>query len=124
MAFQSFLKTVTLTLAVSSITSATFVYVSSYAGTVTTVNLTLPGTAKSVSVNNACGPQASWLTLDRSHSLLYCANEGFDTSDGTLVSYNTTKNGTLLVLDAINTPGGPVHGVLFGEQNQGLALAS
>lgn len=103
--------------------SATYLYVSSYSGFVTTLNLT--GTAlETVAATDACGTSPSWLTLDPTDGVLYCADEGFGTwPDGTIVSLATNDDGTLGPLDAQTTLVGGVSTQIYGSEGNGLAVA-
>lgn len=110
--------------------SATLLYASSYSGTVTTLNLTLPTGAgganaslEAVSSSRGCAPNPSWLTLDAAAGVLYCTDEGLSTRNGTLSSFRTSKSGVLAQLDKVDTINGPVSAVIYGEGGRGLALA-
>ncbi|KAI0132680.1 Lactonase, 7-bladed beta-propeller-domain-containing protein [Xylariales sp. AK1849] len=117
---------VSLSLATSS--SATLLYVSSYAGTVTTLDLTLPSGNTSnaalevISTSTGCSSSPSWLTLDHANSLLYCLNEGL-TTPGSVSSFTTNSDGSLVQLDQLEVILGPVSAVIYGEDRDGLALA-
>ncbi|KAJ9132520.1 Lactonase, 7-bladed beta-propeller-domain-containing protein [Pleurostoma richardsiae] len=104
-------------------------YVSSYAGTITTLNLTVPGANTTeasllpIASTTGCAPNPSWLTLDYPNSVLYCLDEGLSTPNGTLSSYKTSVDGSLVQLDKVNTISGPVSAVIYGACGRGLALA-
>ncbi|QPG94922.1 hypothetical protein C2857_007333 [Epichloe festucae Fl1] len=94
---------------------ASFLYVSSYDGYVTTLDL--KGTSsgrgaarvpllRSVSSTHGCGGSPSWLTLDKAGSTLFCADEGLTTRDGSIWSFETTRDG-LRRLDQVMTLRGP-----------------
>jgi hypothetical protein len=107
---------------------ATLLYVSSYIGTVTTLNLTLgaDGVGSSLttlSTTNGCAPSPSWLTLDRANGVLYCSDEGLSTPNSTLSSFKTGADGKLTQLGKVETINGPVSSVIYGEGGRGLALA-
>ncbi|KAI1876841.1 uncharacterized protein JN550_000913 [Neoarthrinium moseri] len=108
--------------------SATLLYVSSYAGTITTLNLTVPSgdtssaSIDTISTSTRCASSPSWLTLDYPKSLLYCTNEGF-TTPGSISSFKTNNDGSLVQLDQLDVILGPVSAVVFGEGGHGLALA-
>lgn len=114
-------------LAVSA--SPTLLYVSSYAGTITTLNLTLPdggdslGTLEAISSTTGCAPSPAWLTLDRPNSVLYCMDEGLSTPNGSVSSFKTEEDGSLVQLDRREVISGPVSAVIYGKGLQGLALA-
>ncbi|KAL1845853.1 hypothetical protein VTK73DRAFT_423 [Phialemonium thermophilum] len=109
------------------VSSATLLYVASYAGNITTLNLTLhsntSGSLHAVSSTDGCAPNPSWLTLDRANSTLYCLDEGLNVHKGTLSSYKTSEDGTLARLDKVDTIWGPVYGAIYGSGGRGLALA-
>ena len=104
----------------------TLLYVSSYAGTITTLNLTQSpdGTTLTlVATSDGCSPNPSWLTLDSTNARLYCLDEGLDTLNGTLSSFEIQRSGALARLDKVETINGPVSAVVYGDGGRGLALA-
>lgn len=105
--------------------SATYLYVSSYSGVVSTLNLTQSAdgaTLDVIATSEECGSSPSWLTLDG--STLYCADEGFATwPNGTLVTYTTNDDGSLEFLDSEQTFVGGVSSVPYGKEGNGLAVA-
>ncbi|KAH6996301.1 Lactonase, 7-bladed beta-propeller-domain-containing protein [Ilyonectria sp. MPI-CAGE-AT-0026] len=109
--------------------SATFLYVASYGGTVTTFKLTKSGVAKSldlepVASTDGCAGSPSWLTLDHANSILYCTDEGLTTgSEGSLSSFSVIEDGSLVRLDRVRTVFGPVSAAVYGKDRNGLALA-
>lgn len=110
--------------------SSSLLYVASYSGTITTFNLTLPGKCRStgaslqpVATNGGCAPNPSWLTLDHANSTLYCLDEGLNVRNGSLSSYITADDGSLVQVDKITTIKGPVSGVIYGTGGRGIALA-
>lgn len=131
MALRSLAKAGTLAaLALPSATSASLLYVSSYAGTITTFNLSLAtldhateASLQVVASTTGCAPNPSWLTLDYPNSTVYCLDEGLSSRNGTLSSYRTTDNGTLVQLDKVDTIVGPVSAAIYGTENRGLVLA-
>lgn len=110
-----------------SASSATLLYVASYVGTVTTLNLSATTSGQRsldfVAVSPGCGPNPSWLTLDKAKSTLYCLNEGLDSPNGSLASFRISAAGVLTPLSNITTPSGPVSGVIYGTNGAGIALA-
>ncbi|KAK3379877.1 Lactonase, 7-bladed beta-propeller-domain-containing protein [Lasiosphaeria ovina] len=106
-----------------SAVSAALLHVTSYAGTLTTLNLGLIGTEglQTLTTSTECGTQPSWLTLRG--PVLYCANEAFGKDNGTLASFSVSQNGTLALLDKVDTIGGPVNAVVYGKGCRGLAVA-
>ncbi|ORY64979.1 Lactonase, 7-bladed beta-propeller-domain-containing protein [Pseudomassariella vexata] len=109
--------------------SAALLYVSSYAGTITTLSLTIPSgnassaTLEAISTSDGCAPSPAWLTLDYPNSRLYCTDEGLTTPNGTVSSFQTSDDGSLVQLDKIDVISGPVSAVIYGEGGDGLALA-
>lgn len=106
--------------------SATYLYVSSYSGIVTTLELAQASngtTLKTISSNNECGSSPSWLQLT-SEGVLYCTDEGFATwPNGTISTYSTNDDGSIELLGAQETLAGAVSTVLYGKDDNGLALA-
>ncbi|KAI0970525.1 putative isomerase YbhE [Xylaria arbuscula] len=107
-------------------TSATLLYVTSYAGTITTLDLVEGAAAKleTIASTTACGANPSWLTLDYSKSFLYCLDEAWSGPTGSVTSFYTYANGTLLPLAKANLIVGPVNTAEFGVGGHGLAIAS
>jgi hypothetical protein len=127
--FKDIVSAGLLSLSMVTPSSATLLYVSSYAGTVTTLNLILPsGNASSpaalqtVSISTGCASSPSWLTLDDAKSVLYCLNEGL-TGLSSVSSFKTSSNGSLVQLDQLDVISGPVAAVIYGGDRDGLALA-
>ncbi|GKT45557.1 uncharacterized protein ColSpa_05738 [Colletotrichum spaethianum] len=118
-----------LPLLLSSPAAATLLYVSSYSGAITTLNLTLSGnnatqsTLRSISSSNGCAPSPSWLQLDQVNSRLYCTDEGLTTNVGTISSFTTGPDGVLQQLAKTETISGPVSAVIYGDKGRGLAVA-
>ncbi|KAI1481912.1 hypothetical protein K445DRAFT_320833 [Daldinia sp. EC12] len=122
-----------LSLGLASQTSATLLYVSSYAGTVTTLRLTLPDdgsatgaavtTLENISNSTGCGPNPSWLSLDYSKNFLFCLDEGFNGPYGGVTTFYTGDDGTLDTLDKLDVIQGPVSIAEFGVGGSGLAIA-
>lgn len=107
-------------------TSATLLYVTSYAGTVTTLDLVEGATTtlETVASTTACGANPSWLALDYSKSFIYCLNEAWGLPTGTVTSFYTYANGTLEPLATADVIAGPVSIAEFGVGGHGLAIAS
>ena len=114
-------------LALLGVAAASMVHVTSYAGTLTTFNLTVAGdvaaqsTLQSLSASTECGVQPSWLTLVG--NTLYCVDENWNGPNGTLASFEVSADGTLALLDKVDTVGGPVSAVVYGDGGGGLAIA-
>ncbi|GJD04793.1 ykgB protein [Colletotrichum higginsianum] len=107
--------------------TSTLLYAASHAGTVTTLDLQTSEagtTLKAIASTTACAANPSWLTLDQSKSLLYCADRGLTNPNGTLVSFQKTENGTLIPLGSLPTIKGAVSSVVYGKNGGGIALAS
>lgn len=120
-----------------------FLYVSSYSGNTTTLDLSAAQTGaacsaggcggaissgvpllRTVSSTNGCAGSPSWLTLDRTKPVLFCVDEGLTTAKGSLSSFATSAHGDLRRLDKVSTLGGPVSGVMYGKgRKRGLAVA-
>ncbi|TVY58300.1 putative 6-phosphogluconolactonase [Lachnellula cervina] len=94
---------------------ATKLYVSSYDGNITTINVTdrrvfgiqnqTKLDLKPIAINNGCAPSPSWLHLQS--DTLFCADEGNTTPNKSiLASFKTNPNGTLLPLSKVTTPNG------------------
>ncbi|KAG5988699.1 hypothetical protein E4U43_004660, partial [Claviceps pusilla] len=89
-----------------------FLHVSSYNGNITTLDLgDMPTTGvpllRTVSSTNGCAGSPSWLTLDRTKSVLYCVDEGLTAANGSLSSFATSAHGSSRRLDKVPTLGGP-----------------
>ncbi|KZL85120.1 extracellular aldonolactonase [Colletotrichum incanum] len=107
--------------------TSTLLYAASHAGTVTTLDLQTSEagtTLKAIASTTACAANPSWLTIDQSKSLLYCADRGLTNPNGTLVSFQKTDNGTLVPLGSLPTIKGAVSSVVYGKNGGGIALAS
>lgn len=117
-----------LALSAAATTSATNVFVSDYAGHLTSFALNeQPGnySLTQISQSTDCAPNPSWLTLDADRGLLYCLNEGLETLNGSLSSFAINPNGSLTHVKSATTLSGPVNGVLYGPAagQRGIALA-
>ena len=117
--------TVTLALTVS----ASKLFVSSYTGNITTLDLTERNGIRKLSqiqVNHDCAPNASWLYLDSEHENLYCVDENFVGTNGSLHSFKLDKkSGALTHLKRSVIPLAPVHSTIYTSPNgkQLLAIA-
>jgi hypothetical protein len=114
--------------ALSALSQATKIYVSSYSGNITTVSISpnINGgnlTLNAISSTNGCSPNPSWLELDKSRSHLYCADEGLNTPMANFASFATSQNGSLTLLDKITTLNGGVYSKIYGN-GSALALAN
>jgi 6-phosphogluconolactonase (cycloisomerase 2 family) len=111
-----------------SAVSATTLFVADYSGNITSLSLTANDGSYNLTkthVNDGCGPNPSWLTIDSHRGLLFCMNEGFSTPNGSLTSFTISRDGSLQKVANIATPNGPVSGVIYGDPTgpQAIALA-
>lgn len=115
--------------AAASLTSATNLFVASYAGNITTLSLTEANGSYSLDpifYNSGCAPNPSWLTLDSNHGILYCLDEGLEVTNGTLSSFVINQNGSLELVQKADTINGPVSGIIYdnpGTGKRAIALA-
>ncbi|KAM5348143.1 hypothetical protein ACJ41O_007967 [Fusarium nematophilum] len=107
-----------------------FLYVASYSGIVTTLNLSRTGwhdrlvALGHVSSTDGCAGSPSWLTLDHQSSVLYCTDEGLrDGKHSSLASFRTSEDGSLTLLGKVSTAVGSVSAVVYGKSGDGLAVA-
>lgn len=109
-----------------SCVTSTKLFVSSYSGLVTTLDLAVDCdgtyTIENIAETNGCSPSPSWLTYDATKSVLYCSDEGLTTVNATLSSFKPLSNGTLLQLDKIETINGGVSSAIYGNHTA-LAVA-
>lgn len=110
--------------------TSSLLFVSSYSGLVTTLNLSLAGYRDTpvelgaLATTDGCAGSPSWLTLNWHKGVLYCLDEGLrDGKNGSLASFETSENGTLKPLAKVSTVLGPVSAVMFGDWDYGLAVA-
>ena len=107
--------------------SATKLYVSSYAGTITTLNLTEANGTYSLTKlysHNGCQPNASWVSLDAQHHNLYCLDEGTQTGYGTLNSFKINDDtGNLTQVNRMMTVDAPVNSAIYTSPNGTQLLA-
>lgn len=73
--------------------------------------------------NAGCGPQPTWLTLDKRGNKLYCLDEGWnDNLQGAHVtSFQTNRDGSLTVLKQIAALKSPVSSALYGKGKLAVA---
>ncbi|KAK4960826.1 hypothetical protein LTR66_012854 [Elasticomyces elasticus] len=112
--------------AITATASATNLFVSSYAGNITTLSLTEHKglfSLEKVFFNGGCAPSPSWLTLDRGRGTLYCLDEGLPVPNGSLSSYLIRPDGSLTQVERADTLNGPVSGVLYGDASGERAIA-
>jgi len=105
---------------------ATNLYVSSYIGTVNSLQLSQnPKCGYSlieVAVNNGSAPNPSYLTKNEYSDVVYCANEGLSTPNGSITTYKLSQSGILTEIDNPVTVDGPVSQVVYNG-GKGLAAA-
>ena len=108
-------------------TSATKLYVSSYTGNITTLNLLYSNGAYQLAQlesNNGCQPNASWLHLDAKNSNLYCVDEGIETGVGSLNSFKVNHTtGVLTRVNRESTLNAPVNSAIYTSPNGTQLLA-
>jgi hypothetical protein len=104
-----------------SATLTTNLFVSSYIGTITTLQLSQytngSYSLKSLSVNNVTTDNPSWLMKDPYNGVLYCANEYLPNTvtNGSISAFKIGDGGVLTLLEKQKTVNGPVNTVLFNE---------
>ena len=113
-----------------ALVSAVNLWVSSYAGTVTTLSLTKNTMAASYLLattytSNDCLNSPSWLLFNSTTRMLYCVGEGLTSPTGTLSTFEAQSNGQLTVTNQATTIVGGVNAVQYGIMNgsQYLAIA-
>ncbi|KAI9151366.1 YkgB protein [Paramyrothecium foliicola] len=107
----------------------TRLYVASYAGTVSTVELKSAGPNKASVLEvtytaNECAKTPSWLTLDQRKNLLYCTDRDLTSGNGTLNVFETSRKGKLTHLSRVPSIAGTVSSVAYGKNDNGLAVAA
>ncbi|KAL8926578.1 MAG: hypothetical protein Q9208_002905 [Pyrenodesmia sp. 3 TL-2023] len=131
MHFTSLTHLVLAALAVTSTpVSATRLFASSYAGTITTLDLSKVGNDSyylaKLDTNNGCSPNASWIEIDVKRRNLFCLDEGMVTGNGSLTSFKIKNDDTGKTLTQIShtiIPNAPVNSALFTGSNGTQLLA-
>jgi len=98
--------------------TATTLYVSSYAGSVTTLSLTKSYSSyglTNTSSSQDCGLSPSWLELDKANGILYCIDEGLTTPNGSINTLKTSANGVLTPIEHHDTIAGPVGSIFYNS---------
>ncbi|KAI4160312.1 MAG: hypothetical protein LQ342_005808 [Letrouitia transgressa] len=121
----------TIALALANTLSATRLYVSSYAGIITTLDLTETQVGYNIqrlTTTGGCSPNATWLHLDTKHHNLYCLDEGSTSvsTNGSLTSFKIDpKSGSLRQVQHARTFAAPVYAAIYTTSNgtQLLAIA-
>jgi len=108
--------------------SATKLYVSSYAGNITTLNLTNSNgiyNLAQIGTNNGCAPNASWLQIDVKYQNLYCLDENSASlTNGSLNSFKIDEtSGALTQVKRLVTPAAPVNSIIYTSPNGSQILA-
>jgi 6-phosphogluconolactonase (cycloisomerase 2 family) len=111
----------------TGVASSKLLYVTSYAGTLTTLKLNLPrgyrsGSLQTLSTTLDCGPFPSWVTLDEENSVLYCSDEGWGSPTGYITSFATSADGQLALVDRLEVLSGAVTITPYGNDGRGLAI--
>jgi 6-phosphogluconolactonase (cycloisomerase 2 family) len=104
---------------------ATYLYATSYGGTITTLSLSRSQSGFEISVvdfNNGSPETPVFLHLDERNGVLYCVEEGLTAPSGYLSSYRTLSNGSLTQIDRQATLIGPVHIAIYNS-GRSMALA-
>ncbi|KAL9046125.1 MAG: hypothetical protein Q9214_000955 [Letrouitia sp. 1 TL-2023] len=119
----------TITLALATALSATRLYVSSYTGIITTLDLTETHAGynlERLTTTGGCSPNATWLHLDTKHHNLYCLDEGVVSTNGSLTSFKIDpKSGSLKQVQHGPIFAAPVHAAIYTTPHgtQLLAIA-
>lgn len=107
--------------------SATKLYVSSYNGNITTLDLTNTNGAyhlAQIQSTDQCQQNASWLTFDATRHHLYCLDEGIVASNGSLNSFKVDhESGALTKLKNQMTLAAPVNSIIYEGKNGAQLLA-
>ena len=116
-----------LALAATS-TTATKLYISSYAGNITTLDLTSSNSSDYkltlLASTPGCGLNASWLQLDKKHNTLFCLDENIVGTNGSLSSFkiDPSKN-TLSRVGHSDTLIAPVNSAIYSGSNGSQLMA-
>lgn len=106
--------------------ATTNLFVSSYAGTISTLSLSPEAiggySLKTTSVNTVAQTSPSWLTKDELNGIIYSTDEGFFGPNGSVSAYSASESGNLTLLGRTLTVSGPVSSVVYNG-GKGLALA-
>ncbi|QIW98684.1 hypothetical protein AMS68_004202 [Peltaster fructicola] len=122
------MRVITLVVTASASVLATNLFVSSYAGDISSLALSESRGVYNLTKTSTtadCGPNPSWLTIDVEQGLLFCLNEGLTTPNGSLSSFTISHDGSLTHVQNTTTISGPVNGVIYGNPlvKRGIALA-
>ncbi|KAF4626368.1 hypothetical protein G7Y89_g11791 [Cudoniella acicularis] len=104
----------------------TNLYVSSYAGDITSLQLIKSAddtySLTKIAANNGSSPSPTWLEKDSKTGIVYGLDEGFTSPNGSISSYKPSSSGVLTQIDRHLTLGGPVSSILYNE-GKSLAVA-
>ncbi|KAF2090102.1 putative isomerase YbhE [Saccharata proteae CBS 121410] len=102
--------------------AATKLYVTSYAGTISSLSLEHDNTGRltldSIYNSTGCGESPSWLTFDSDRRILYCMDEGLESTNGSVNSLLVGDDGKLTQVTHLKSISGPVSGVLYGPEKE------
>ncbi|ETN41009.1 uncharacterized protein HMPREF1541_02942 [Cyphellophora europaea CBS 101466] len=104
---------------------STSLFVAGYDGFVRTVRLDHKECKHSLSEINktdGCGPNPNWLSLDYANQRLWCLNEGWNTPNGTVSTFDVEESGRLIAYQQRNTSASPVQSKFF-DGGRKLAVA-
>ncbi|KAJ5661093.1 uncharacterized protein N7484_000465 [Penicillium longicatenatum] len=91
-------------------------FVSSYGGEVVSLGVTDYDGRFSLEItdsNTGCAPSPGWLTFDSTDRVLYCFDEGILRDNGSVSSYEVSKQGALSLMERKTIPSGPSGGVIY-----------
>jgi 6-phosphogluconolactonase (cycloisomerase 2 family) len=91
-------------------------------------SLSLTGTAGNFTLrqtytNDGCAADPSWLTFDGENRILYCFDDDV-TNNGSISSYTAGQDGRLTQINRLDTPNGPVSGILYGDAESRAVLVA
>ncbi|KAG8529046.1 uncharacterized protein KY384_005680 [Bacidia gigantensis] len=115
-------------LALAATASATKLYVSSYTGNITTLDLAhgSNGTHKLSLIDSTpgCAANASWLRIDSKNRNLFCIDEGIVSANGSLNSFKIDAQGALKQVEkGLKTLIAPVNAAIFTGTNGSQLMA-
>jgi len=103
---------------------ATHLFVSSYDGSITSLQLSksVRGSYSLTNLSSTLGsaPRPSWLEINPFNGLLYAVDEGWGNPNGSVAAYSRSAGGVLTQVSILPTIGSPVSTQVF---NKGAALA-
>ena len=116
-----------LTAALAATAFAEKLYVSSYAGTITTFDVCHKNGSYSLNklfTHTGCQANASWIRIDPQHNNLYCVDEGNTEGYGTLNSFKiNTHNGSLTQVNRSIVALAPVNSAIYTSPSGSQLLA-